>query len=247
MLNVARFVSYGTWLPAARLAAVRVLGAVAASPSNQPQLLATLTANADTANKVLKGFTDALDADEEEAEEAAAESGGGRDVGATRLAVMELLQAGLGMSPPSLAHFLLGFDLKRGVSRSQLQSPAVVGVRNPLHAVLGLLTPPEPGTPSPTLFRAPHLATAAYQLLFTLVSSPVTSEPTLRYLRSSCDFLPSQLACVTSLLEEGGSQATRSVPLLIENVANDEDKKSCMNVCCSDKCREDLDCWDKCV
>jgi len=214
MLNIAKFISYGFWLPAARLAAVKVMAGVAEAPAHQPQLLATLTANKTIANMVIKGFTDALDADEEEDIE-----GIDRNVGATRLAVLELLQTGLGMSPPSLAHFLLGFDLNKGVSRSQLQSPSIVGVRTPFHAILGLLTPSEPGTPSPTLSRAPHFSTAAYKLIFTLSSNPITSDPTLRYLRSSCDFFPSQLACITYLVGETGVQPTKSAAWLLRSTA----------------------------
>jgi len=209
LLNVSRFVLFGYWLPAARLAAVRVIGAVAASPANQAPILATFTSSPAVANAVLKAFTEALDAEEEEEETAAG----------TRAAVVELLQAGLAMPAPSLANFLLGFDLKKGVARCQLQSPGVTGVRTPLHALLTLLAPAAPGVPPPTAASAPSLLTAAYQLVFTLVSSPTTSEPVLRFLRSSSDFLCSSLACVTSLLSPATVHAQRSAAWLLRAVA----------------------------
>lgn len=209
LLNVSRFVLFGYWLPAARLAAVRVIGAVAASPANQAPILATFTSSPAVVNAVLKAFTEALDAEEEEEESATG----------TRVAVVELLQAGLAMPAPSLAHFLLGFDLKKGVARCQLQSPGVTGVRTPLHALLTLLAPAAPGVPPPAATTAPSLLTAAYQLVFTLVSSPTTSEPVLRYLRSSSDFLCSSLACVTALLAPATVHAQRSAAWLLRAVA----------------------------
>ena len=103
------------------------------------------------------------------------------------------------MPAPSLSHFLLGFNLKKGVSATQLESPHIAGIRTPLHAILSLLSPAEHGTPTTTLASCPHLVTASYRLLFTLISSAVTSEPVLRYLRSS-SYLAAQLATLGPLL-----------------------------------------------
>ena len=163
LLNVCRFVLFGYWLPAARLSAVRVISRVAASPAHQAAILATFTTHTDTANAVLKAFTDALDAEEEEEEESSPLGTSSPGSGTTRLAVVELLQAGLLMPAPSLAHFLLGFDLKKGVSRCQLQSPQVTGVRTPMHALLSLLAPPAPSLPPSSAISSPALLTAAYR------------------------------------------------------------------------------------
>ena len=201
LLNVSRFVLFGSWLPAARLAAVKVIAMVATSPANQAPILATFTSTTTIAHAVLRAFTEALDADEDE------DSG-------TRLALLELLQTGLTMAAPSLAHFLLGFDLVKGVSRCQLQSAQVTGVRTPLHALLALLAPDQPGVPPALATSAPSLLTAAYRLVFTLVSSPTTSEPILRFLRSS-DFLSTQLATVTALLAPATVEAQRSAAWLL--------------------------------
>jgi nuclear pore complex protein Nup205 len=226
MLNVTKFVHYGYWLPAAKLAAVKVIGHVAASPTNQPALLATLTATTEISNLTLKAFTDALDAeDEEDMEEGGVELVNRgpklvpREPGATRLAILDLLRNGLNMASPSLAHFLLGFDLRRGVARTELQSPSVAGIRTPLHAVIDLLTPGEPGTPAVVISRAPHLATAMYHLIFMLVSNPETSETVLRFLRSGRDFFASQLACITAMLDQDGIQSLRSAAWLLRATA----------------------------
>ena len=216
MFNIAKYVLYGYWLPQAKLSAVHIIRAVAVCPAHQAALLATLTATPTFSNMVLKAFTDALDTEEEEVEIPGAAT---EPTAATRLAILDLLQHGLNMAAPSLSHFLLGFDLKKGVSRSQLQSPHVVGVRTPLHAVLSLLAPSEPGVPTPNLATNPQLVTASYRLIFTLISNPITSEPTLRYLRSNSSFLVSQLATITSLLASPSVQSQRSAAWLLRSVA----------------------------
>ena len=45
------------------------------------------------------------------------------------MAVIELIQTGINMGAPTLAHFLLGFDVRKGVATSQLQNPAIIGIR----------------------------------------------------------------------------------------------------------------------
>ena len=220
LLNMARFVMFGFWLPAARLSAVRVIASVSASPAHQAAILSTFTSSPAVANSVLKAFTEALDCqEEEEQEEASPPPGLPTSCSSTRLAVVHLLQAGLAMATPSLAHFLLGFDLKKGVSRSQLQNAQVTGVRTPLHALLSLLASPQPGLPPPASFSAPSLLTAAYRLVFTLVSTPATSEPALRYLRSSSDLLCSSLASLTSLLSPATVASQRSAAWLLRALA----------------------------
>ena len=162
-------------------------------------LLATLTATPATVSAVLRTFSEALDAEEEPEAEVPDSVPGAEDAAMTRLVILDMLQCGLTMPAPSLSHFLLGFNLKKGVSATQLESPHIAGIRTPLHAILSLLSPAEHGTPTTTLASCPHLVTASYRLLFTLISSPVTSEPVLRYLRSS-SYLAAQLATLGPLL-----------------------------------------------
>ena len=139
LFNVSRFILYGYWLPGARLSAVKIIRDVAASPANQASILATFTASELIQQSVLKAFTEALDADKVEDADMDSDEAEGKDhAGATRLAIMDLLLTGVMMSAPSVAHFLLGFDLRLGVGKSQLQPPSVCGVRSYLHALLAL-------------------------------------------------------------------------------------------------------------
>merc|ERR1719450_1761725 len=207
ILNMTRFVFYGYWLPEARLAAVNIIAHVNTSPSHQPALLATLTSSPAVANMVLRTFSEALDAEDDL-----------EDAVMTRLVILDILQSGLHMPAPSLSHFLLGFDLKKGVTKTQLESAHIAGIRTPLHAILSLLSPAEYGTPTMTLQTSPHLVTACYRLLFTLISSPVTSEPVLRFLRSS-SFLASQLATIVPLLSPASVHHCRAASWLLKSVA----------------------------
>ena len=218
MLNMTRFVFYGYWLPQARLAAVNIIKYVGDSPSHHPALLSTLTSTPVIANMVLRTFSEALDADDDDAEADIPDPARVDDGVMTRLVILDILQTGLSMPAPSLSHFLLGFDLKKGVSKTQLESAHIAGIRSPLHTILSLLTPAEHGTPTLTLTTSPHLVTASYRLLYTLVSSPVSSEPVLRYLRSS-SYLPAQLSTLGSLLEPRTVHHYRATSWLLRTVA----------------------------
>ena len=60
VLNITKFVQYGYWLPAARLAAVNIIKEVSQSPSHQTAILATLTATPATANMVIRAFSESI-------------------------------------------------------------------------------------------------------------------------------------------------------------------------------------------
>jgi len=220
LFNVSRFILYGYWLPGARLSAVKIIRDVAASPANQASILATFTASEPIQQSVLKAFTEALDADEVEDADMDSDEAEGKDhAGATRLAIMDLLLTGVTMSAPSVAHFLLGFDLRLGVGKSQLQPPSVCGVRSCLHALLSLVAPSSPCIPPQLATTSPHLCQAAYRLIHTLASQHNTSESVLRFLRSSEDFVASQVACVPALLTSNSLQAEKSVAWLLKTAA----------------------------
>ena len=64
--------------------------------------------------------------------------------------------------------------------------------RSPFHAILGLLRPSSSKEISPAFERTPNLAVASLKLIHHLCSNIATSEVTLRFLRSSEDFLCTQ-------------------------------------------------------
>ena len=105
---------YGYWLPEARLAAVNIIKYVSDSPSHHPALLSTLTSSPAVANMVMRTFSEALDAEDEDTEAEIPDVTRVNDGLMTRLVILDILQSGLAMPAPSLSHLLLGFDLKKG-------------------------------------------------------------------------------------------------------------------------------------
>lgn len=58
----------------------------------------------------------------------------------TRIHILNLLITSLECNPPNLALYLLGFELKKPVSTTNLQDPGVLGCpRTCLHAILNIL------------------------------------------------------------------------------------------------------------
>ena len=72
---------------------------------------------------LLLGFADVLDNDEEEYELSKEDV----NIDDIRIAAIDLLLGGLEMPGPTLTHFLLGFNLQKGISKSTIQPQGVLG------------------------------------------------------------------------------------------------------------------------
>ena len=72
---------------------------------------------------LLTGFADVLDNDEEEYELSKEDV----NIDDIRIAAIDLLLGGLEMPGPTLTHFLLGFNLQKGISKSTIQPQGVLG------------------------------------------------------------------------------------------------------------------------
>ena len=133
---------------------------------------------------IITGFADVLD--NEDSESAHVEE--------IKLAAINLLLDGLELPAPTLTHFLLGFNLQKGIAKSTLQPQGVLGaVRSPFHAILSLLRPNN-GELSTAFERQPNLVVASTKLIYNLCSNMATFEVTLRFLRSSEDFFCTQVS-----------------------------------------------------
>ncbi|KAG8546211.1 hypothetical protein GDO81_019512 [Engystomops pustulosus] len=113
----------------------------------------------------------------------------------TKIHILNLLITSLEMKPPNLALYLLGFELKKPVSTTNLQDSGVLGFpRTCLHSILDILKKGTDGRLGPVaVVEAPHLAELCYQVIHQLCACADTSGPTMRYLRTSQDFLVTQL------------------------------------------------------
>ncbi len=196
MLGIAKFVTFAWWQPTAALHAIQIISAVSDSPGSQQGLLAAFTSSGEkVAQNIIKGFTDILDNDEEEDQISQGNAGvDSKSLSTARIHVVQMLLNGLDKPAPSISHFLLGFNLKEPLSKSNLQPPGVLGsIRTPFHAILSFLRPASARVPNPSIQRSPNMCEASYRLIYHLSANLQTSEPTLRYLRSSEDFLSTQL------------------------------------------------------
>ncbi|CAJ0933371.1 unnamed protein product, partial [Ranitomeya imitator] len=113
----------------------------------------------------------------------------------TKIHILNLLITSLEMKPPNLALYLLGFELKKPVSTTNLQDSGVLGFpRTCLHSILDVLKKGTDGRTGRWLWWSPpHLAELCYQVIHQLCACADTSGPTMRYLRTSQDFLVTQL------------------------------------------------------
>ena len=191
MLNVVKFVLHSWRLPQHGLSAIQVIRLVGkSSVTAQNALLTTFRGHE---NLIIKGFADVLDNEDTE----------NANVEEIKLAAINLLLDGLELPAPTLTHFLLGFNLNKGIAKSTLQAQGVLGaVRSPFHAILSLLRPVN-GELSPAFERQPNLAVASTKLIYSLCSNMATFEVTLRFLRSSEDFFCTQI----SMMPFGNVQA----------------------------------------
>ncbi|KAJ7377332.1 hypothetical protein OS493_029691 [Desmophyllum pertusum] len=107
-----------------------------------------------------------------------------------------------------LAHFLMGYELRKPVAKTNLQDPGKLGQlvhdsdeqlvaegvlgasKTCLHAVLDILNRGVDTHHGPScVTETSKFAELAYQLIYSLCANKDTATPTLRYLRTSHDFL----------------------------------------------------------
>ncbi|KAK7106896.1 nuclear pore complex protein Nup205-like [Littorina saxatilis] len=203
LVTVAKFVIFNSTLSHHALAAVKILFVVSQLAPIQSDLINLFTADAKTSKELLHGFVESLESDyPEETEEAVPDVIQSEDTwslgqvqNATRQHIVRLLLQCVQAPPPNLAHWLLGFQIQKSISKTILQDPGVMGQsRTCLHAVLNILQQGvDSGAGPRCLHDTPRLAELAYQLIYKLCAIRDTSAPTLRYLRTTYDFLFQQL------------------------------------------------------
>ncbi|KAJ3209279.1 hypothetical protein HDU67_006294 [Dinochytrium kinnereticum] len=117
-----------------------------------------------------------------------------------RLAILELLIANVQDARPfpTVAHYLLGYNLAKGPGEVEIVGPATPGGRVAcLYVILELMRTGEAGgedeVREPLYELHPKLAEKCYQLLYKICASHTTSSTTMRYLRTSEDFFYRQL------------------------------------------------------
>ncbi|XP_005405531.1 PREDICTED: nuclear pore complex protein Nup205 isoform X1 [Chinchilla lanigera] len=200
VVNIARYLYHGNTNPELAFESAKILCCISCNSNIQIKLVGDFTHDQSVSQKLMAGFVECLD--NEDAEEFVRLEEGSeleKKLAAirheTRIHILNLLITSLERSPPSLALYLLGFELKKPVSTTNLQDPGVLGCpRTCLHAILNILEKGTEGRMGPAAAReSPQLAELCYQVIYQLCACSDTSGPTMRYLRTSQDFLFSQL------------------------------------------------------
>uniref|UniRef100_A0A3Q3F0R5 Nucleoporin 205 n=1 Tax=Labrus bergylta TaxID=56723 RepID=A0A3Q3F0R5_9LABR len=200
IVNIARYLYHSSSNPEAAFQSAKILRHIANYPNIQNRLVGDFTHDQAVSDKLMAGFVECLD--NEEAEEGAEREDDSdpqnkvsRIRHETQIHMLNLLITSLELKTPNLALYLLGYEVKKPVSTTNLQDPGVLGCpRSCLHAILSLLQRGTEKRSGPVLTQqAPHLAELCYQVIYQLCACPDTSGPTMRYLRTSQDFLFSHL------------------------------------------------------
>ncbi|KAB0403120.1 hypothetical protein E2I00_003164 [Balaenoptera physalus] len=194
------YLYHGNTNPELAFESAKILCCISCNSNIQIKLVGDFTHDQSVSQKLMAGFVECLDSEDteefvrlEEGSELEKKLAGIHHE--TRIHILNLLITSLERNPPNLALYLLGFELKKPVSTTNLQDPGVLGCpRTCLHAILNILEKGTEGRTGPVAVReSPQLAELCYQVIYQLCACSDTSGPTMRYLRTSQDFLFSQL------------------------------------------------------
>ena len=189
MINVAKYVSYNSWLRRHAYVSVGVIQAVSSEPGADSELLSTFTSTPALATNIRHGFVECLDMDDntEFEDETGKEK---QHMGHCKERILLLMMQSITRPAPNLAHFLLGFDISKDIKKTVIQQPGILGFpRTCLHSILGIL--------ELSLERGRDIITeACYWFLHTLAANTKTSIPVLRFLRTATnqDFVQRHLS-----------------------------------------------------
>ncbi|KAK3769775.1 hypothetical protein RRG08_046880 [Elysia crispata] len=206
LTNITKFVVFNTFLPKHTAAAVRILCQVCQETASQSDIVNLFTADKHVSSELLQGFVECLDSNSPEIKEERAsvllmenaETGSEKESPVENVIcehIIQLLLLSLDQAAPNLAHWLLGFQLQKPVVRTTLQDPGVMdSPKTCLHSILSMLERGLGTREGPSSLRdRPQLAELGYRLIYSLAANRDTSAPTLRYLRTTHDFLFRQL------------------------------------------------------
>ena len=132
-----------------------------------------------------------------------------------RIGILDILLKNMGKDVPSptIAEFLLGYDVKDPAIKGIQENSIVTDKRARLACLLSILSMVKAGIDSddvdsdeenqqqPLIQSHPVLAEKCYQLIYKLCARESTSNGTLQYLRDSHDFMLKQFQAITCRLE----------------------------------------------
>ncbi|OXB65170.1 hypothetical protein ASZ78_005286 [Callipepla squamata] len=131
VVNIARYLYHGNSNPELAFESAKILCCISCNSNIQIKLVGDFTHDQSTSQKLMAGFVECLDNEDAEElinpgdvnPELEPEKKRARIHHETRIHILNLLITSLECSPPSLALYLLGYELKKPVSTTNLQDP----------------------------------------------------------------------------------------------------------------------------
>ncbi|XP_075066511.1 nuclear pore complex protein Nup205 isoform X3 [Mixophyes fleayi] len=224
VVNIARYLYHGGSNPDLAFESAKILCSISCNANIQAKLVGDFTQDPNVSQKLMAGFVECLDSeDSEEVVNPSEETEEDEKKQATvhhktKIHILNLLITSLEMKPPNLALYLLGFEVKKPVSTTNLQDSGVLGCpRTCLHSILDILKKGTDGRTGPVaVWESPHLAELCYQVIHQLCAYGDTSGPTMRYLRTSQDFLVTQLQHLPFSMKEHEISALNQMSWLMK-------------------------------
>ncbi|XP_056333845.1 nuclear pore complex protein Nup205 [Danio aesculapii] len=223
--NIARYLYHSSSNPDAAFQSAKILRRITRYPNIQARLVGDFTHDQAVSERLMAGFVECLDSEEAQEGVNTNDSDSEKQVARirheTKIHILNLLITSLELTGPNLGLYLLGYEVKKPVSSTNLQDPGVLGCpRSCLHAILSLLQRGSDSRSGPGLIKqAPQLAELCYQVIYQLCACPDTSGPTMRYLRTSQDFLFSHLQHLPFVLSENEIAALSQMSWLMKTTA----------------------------
>ncbi|KAL3284709.1 hypothetical protein HHI36_018857 [Cryptolaemus montrouzieri] len=179
-INIAKYVNSQYHLPEHANSAIKVLRLVLTSPVAHNHFVSMLFSMEDVAKDIKFGFIECLDEVETDDNQQWNLN--------TKLEILKLLKQCVVFSSPNFSHYLLGFDIKQEISKSNLLLPGVNDCpRSCLHSIFILFNAAiKSSIPD-------QLLTSLYNMLHILCSNAKTSGPVLRFIKSNENFFVNHL------------------------------------------------------
>ncbi|XP_064417895.1 nuclear pore complex protein Nup205 isoform X2 [Latimeria chalumnae] len=226
VVNIARYLYHGSTNPELAFESAKILCCISRYPNIQLKLVGDFTHDQNVSQKLMAGFVECLDTEDAEElvqmeDEPVPEKKLAQIRHETRVHILSLLINSMELKPPNLALYLLGYELKKPVTTTNLQDAGVLGCpRSCLHAVLNILEKGTEGRTGPVAVReSPHLAELCYQVIYQLCACSETSGPTMRYLRTSQGFLFSQLQHLPFIVSDHEISALNQMSWLMKTAS----------------------------
>ncbi|OCT86111.1 hypothetical protein XELAEV_18019805mg [Xenopus laevis] len=223
VVNIARYLCHGNSNAELAFESAKILCSISCNSKIQEKIVGDFTQDQNVSQKLMVGFVSCLDSEEAEelldSEKEAEDQVKQTNIRyMTKIHILNLLITSLEMKAPNLAMFLLGYELKKPVSTTNLQDSGVLGCpRTCLHSILDILRKGTDVRAGPVaVWDTPHLAELCYQVIYQLCACADTSGPTMRYLRTSQDFLFSQLQHLPFSVEESEISAMNQMSWLMK-------------------------------